>query len=183
MWHWNVPSKNQGFTLIEVLTVTIIISIVAAIAAPNLLGLLNRNRVNQGLTQLEGAIKEAQRQAIRTGKSCTITLDTANNNISGGCLLNTRDLNENLEIGTNLDENGTTDEHDIDFSAKGNMVFDIGSAEVYQGAIFVVYMSNGTTQQKCLVVESILGSVRTGDYIGSTPETPTLETGANPNCD
>ena len=75
MWHWNVR-KNQGFTLIEMLATAIIIGIVAAISAPNLLGLLNRNRVNQGLVQLEGAIKEAQRQAIRNGKTCKIKLTT-----------------------------------------------------------------------------------------------------------
>ncbi len=163
MWHWNVHSKNQGFTLIEILTVAIIIGIVSAIAAPNFLGLLNRNRVNQGLTELEGAINEAQRQAIRTGKSCTITLDTVNNSISGGCLLSTRNLNENLEIATNLTNNGTANNHDIDFSGKGNTS--------NSGAIFVLYMTNGTTQQKCFVIDNTLGAMRTGDYTGDVTET------------
>ncbi len=161
MWHLNVR-KSQGFTLIEMLATGIIISIVAAIAAPNLLGLLNRNRVNQGLAELEGAIKEAQRQAIRNGKSCTIKINAANNNIindpTDGCLLSTRNLNENLDITTNVANNGTANNYDIVFSGKGNTS--------NNGAIFVIYMSSGTNQQKCFVIDNSLGVMRTGDYTG-----------------
>ena len=57
---------NQGFTLIEMLVTIIIIGVIASLAAPNFLGLLNQSRVKDGLAQVEGAIKEAQRQAIRT---------------------------------------------------------------------------------------------------------------------
>ena len=177
MWRLNVR-KSQGFTLIEMLATGIIISIVAAIAAPNLLGLLNRNRVNRGLAEFEGAIKEAQRQAIRNGKSCTITINAANNNIvnapTDGCLLSTRNLSENLEITTNIDNNGTTDNYDIVFSGKGNMVFEISGTEVNSGAIFVIYMPSGTNQQRCFVVDSSLGSVRTGEYTGSPTGTLNL---------
>ena len=161
MWHLNVR-KSQGFTLIEMLATGIIISIVAAIAAPNLLGLLNRNRVNQGLAELEGAIKEAQRQAIRNGKSCTIKINAANNNIindpTDGCLLSTRNLNENLDITTNVANNGTANNYDIVFSGKGNTS--------NNGAIFVIYMSSGTNQQKCFVIDNSLGATRTGEYTG-----------------
>ncbi|MDJ0577944.1 MAG: prepilin-type N-terminal cleavage/methylation domain-containing protein [Xenococcaceae cyanobacterium MO_234.B1] len=157
MWHWNVR-KSQGFTLIEMLATAIIISIVAAIAAPNLLGLLNRNRVNQGLAELEGAIQEVQRQAIRSGKSCTVTIDTSDNDITGGCLLSTRNLNENLDITTNVANNGTANNYDIVFSGKGNTS--------NNGAIFVIYMSSGTNQQKCFVIDNSLGATRTGEYTG-----------------
>ena len=34
--------KDKGFTLIEVITVVIIVGVLAAISAPNFLGLLNR---------------------------------------------------------------------------------------------------------------------------------------------
>ncbi|MDJ0533853.1 MAG: prepilin-type N-terminal cleavage/methylation domain-containing protein [Xenococcaceae cyanobacterium MO_207.B15] len=166
MWHWNVR-KNQGFTLIEMLATVIIIGIVAAISAPNLLGLLNRNRVNQGLTELEGAIKEAQRQAIRSGEGCTVTINTSNKSITGGCLLSTRDLDENLDITTNV--TGTANNYDIVFSGKGNTS--------NSGAIFVIYMSSGTDQQKCFVIDNTLGAMRTGDYTGN----PTATLNVN-NC-
>ena len=63
MWHLNVR-KSQGFTLIEMLATGIIISIVAAIAAPNLLGLLNRNRVNQGLAEADLVPRSAKLTAF-----------------------------------------------------------------------------------------------------------------------
>ncbi len=86
--------RNSGFTLIEMLVTIIIVGVIAAISAPNLAGLLNRYRVNSALEEVEGAIKEAQKQAMRSGKSCTITINTVSKAISGGCLLSTRNLND-----------------------------------------------------------------------------------------
>ena len=57
---YNARKHNSGFTLIEMLIVTVIIGVIAAIAAPNLLGLLNRNRVNQAARQVEGALRESK---------------------------------------------------------------------------------------------------------------------------
>ena len=160
MWHLNVR-KSQGFTLIEMLATGIIISIVAAIAAPNLLGLLNRNRVNQGLAELEGAIKEAQRQAIRQGKSCRVNIDTSTNTISAyidppsvpptNCLLSTREISSDITIRTNLP--GST----ILFSSKGSTT----------NSGTVVVSSDSTDTQKCFVISLGLGIMRTGEYTGT----------------
>ncbi len=46
------------------LAAVIIIGIVAAIAAPNLLGLLNRNRVNQGLAEADLVPRSAKLTAF-----------------------------------------------------------------------------------------------------------------------
>lgn len=157
MWHWNVR-KSQGFTLIEMLAVTVIIGIVAAIAAPNLLGLLSRNRVNKSLTELEGAIKEAQRQAIRQGKSCRVDIDTSTNTISAyidtdpstNCLLNTREISNDITIRTNLP--GST----IVFSGKGSTT----------NSGTVVVSADNTDTQKCFSISLGLGIMRTGEYKG-----------------
>ncbi|NJK55701.1 MAG: type II secretion system protein [Pleurocapsa sp. SU_5_0] len=162
---YNARKSNSGFTLIEMLVVFIIIGVIAAIAAPNFLGLLNRNRVNDAAQQVEGALKEAQRQAMRQGKQCTINIDTTNKIISNptttpptnGCLLSSR----NLDL-VQLNSNTTS----IVFSGKGNIS---GTAPV-----FVVSMPNGTSQRKCVVLEGVLGTLRSGDYdsTGTIPATP-----------
>ena len=53
-------NSDRGFSLFEMLTVVILIGILAAIAAPNFLGLLSRYQVEEALNTLEGAIKESQ---------------------------------------------------------------------------------------------------------------------------
>ncbi|GBD52366.1 prepilin-type N-terminal cleavage/methylation domain-containing protein [Microcystis aeruginosa NIES-298] len=64
--------KNQGFTLLEILVALAIAGILAALTGPNLLAWLNSNRVQQATDAIQLALEDAQRQAIRRGKSCTI---------------------------------------------------------------------------------------------------------------
>jgi prepilin-type N-terminal cleavage/methylation domain-containing protein len=46
---YNVHRKsNKGFTLVEMIVTVIIVGVIASIAAPNLLGLLNQSRVKDG---------------------------------------------------------------------------------------------------------------------------------------
>ena len=160
---------DKGFTLIEMITVVIIVGIVASIAAPNFLGLLNRNRVNEATGQIEGALKEAQKQAIRQGKSCSITIDDSTKTItntvgSTGCLLSNRDLNDSIQLNVSR----TT----IVFSGKGNISIDDTDANL-RTPVFVVSMNNGTDKRGCVVIENSFGAVRTGDYTtGTIPDPP-----------
>ena len=161
MLPYNARKSSSGFTLIEMMVTTIIIGVIAAIAAPNFLGLLNRNRVNQAAQQIEGALKEAQRQAMRRGSQCTISISEANDAITnptagGGCLLSNRVLDDLIELNTNTPT--------ITFSGKGNIT---GAAPV-----LVVSIPNGTDLQRCVVIDSLLGSQRAGEYSGTIPATP-----------
>ncbi|MGV2831617.1 pilus assembly FimT family protein [Myxosarcina sp. GI1(2024)] len=163
----SVRKRNTGFTLIEMIVTAIVVGVIAAIASPNLLGLLNRNRVNSALGEVEGAIKEAQRQAIRNGNTCTVNIDDSSDGIQdddgvfGGCLLSNRDLDENVRLNSNV----TT----VSFSHKGT---------TNTSAVLVVSMANGTNQQRCMVVSPGIGIMRTGDYTGDP--TGTLDEN---NCD
>lgn len=147
---------DRGFTLMELMIVITIVSIIAAIAAPNLLGFLNRNQVNEALEKLVGAIKETQRQAMRQGKLCRVNINTNTQVITGnptGCLLSDRTIKDSIDIRTNL----TGSPPNIAFSHKGSTT-KMGT---------IVLSSDDTDLQKCFVIALGTGITRTGDYTGS----------------
>ncbi len=156
--------NNSGFTLIETLVTAVIIGIIAAIAAPNLLGLFSHNRVKEAIATINGAIKETQRQAIRQGKQCEVKINKTTNIISGDptdCLLQQREINNSINIRAN-DSLGTLDTASISFSAKGTTT----------SAGTIVVSSDTTDTQKCFVISLGLGITRTGDYTGAKTDDP-----------
>lgn len=85
-----------GYTLIETLTIALVVGVLAAVAAPNLAGMLDAVKVDQSVTELRSSFQDAQRQAIRKNKPCTVQLSSRrsshyNNQLSeptvgGNCL-------------------------------------------------------------------------------------------------
>lgn len=162
--------QNLGFSLWETIVTVIILGILSAIAAPSLIGLYYQTQVKSSLRQVEGAIREAQWQAIRKGKKCKIklaqisingksrnTITIVTNSDPGesssnyqGCLLSDRILPETVDIITNIP--GATNK--ITFSYQGNTPS--------SGTIAI--SAAGTDTKKCLVISNGLGIIRTGNY-------------------
>ncbi|MEL6439454.1 MAG: prepilin-type N-terminal cleavage/methylation domain-containing protein [Cyanobacteria bacterium J06621_8] len=164
MLPYPVRKPEKGFTLIEIIVVTIIVGIIGAIAIPSFFALLNRNRVNQAIGEIEGALREAQNRATRNGRSCQISINAATNTISNTgandtCLLTTRNINTDFTLATSRPN--------ITFSGKGNI------ALAPQVPVIVLADPNGgSNQQSCVVIENSLGSIRTGEYTGTIPAIP-----------
>ena len=78
MLHSNVRRTDRGFTLIEFIVILMIVGILSAISVPSFLGMLNRNKVNNALAQVQGALQEAQTEARRRSKRCTVGLSSSN---------------------------------------------------------------------------------------------------------
>lgn len=172
---WNVPKKESGFTLVEMLAVTIIVGVVSAIAVPNLLGQLYKARITDGVASIKGAIEEAKKQAVRNSRSCSITI--ADNGAgrftiqttagSNQCLLENRTLPEDVTVAIS----DSVDE--ITINSKGNIDYTNGGADTSSSPReFTVSHSNlGTSNEKCVRLEGLFGDVQTGIVQGGTCNT------------
>ena len=181
--------KNQGFTLLEILVALAIAGILAALTGPNLLAWLNRNEVQQATDAIQLALEDAQRQAIRRGKSCTInftnptgTGPTVYSQITAteaGCLVatntNASSLNlpeEIFMVVKNFPLQGGTP--GVQFSFRGHvprLTFD----PPQNRAIIVLYPAADASaapypnqEKKCIVIASLLGIVKQGTYTGTS---------------
>jgi len=150
---------NQGFTLIEVLIVLFIFGILSSFAAPSFLAMKERSQVNDALNTVQGALREAQTEAIRKSKNCNITLSATTITSSNGCLITgDRTLPPGVVMAAS---NGNT----INYGIRGNTTF---TNPTLTTQTIGVYLSNGAGKQKCLQVSSPLGIIRTGIYDPTT---------------
>ena len=180
--------KNQGFTLLEILIALAITGILASLTLPNLLAWLNSNRVQQATDAIQSALQDAQKQAIRRGRSCRINFTdgtgtnptvyrqiTAN---EAGCLVATNTNAGSLTLPqevfmvvNNFPLQGGIP--GVQFSFRGH-VSGLTFVPPNGPAIIVLYpAANATTapypnqERKCLVIVSLLGIVKQGTYNGN----------------
>lgn len=72
-------SPARGYTLAEILVALVLIGIGAALAAPNLISWSHRQKMRSAVGIVQGALEDAQRQAIRLGKKCTVQIEGSRN--------------------------------------------------------------------------------------------------------
>ncbi|MDJ0635020.1 MAG: type II secretion system protein [Xenococcaceae cyanobacterium MO_188.B29] len=179
MQRYNVRNQNKGFTLTEMIVTVIVAGVIAAITAPSLVGWFNRNQINEAQRQVESALKEAQRQAIRRGKSCSVKINTTNNTISisdssydNGCLLSQRNVGESTLVGGDtVSLKANSNPVTISFTHKGNT----SSQEV------IVIESSLSSAKKCVAIAEGIGRIKTGTYTGNLNTTLTRDSCSSAN--
>ena len=151
MLHSNA-NKDLGFTLIELLVVLAIAGIALAMAIPSSIAAINRAKLAQSTDIVVASLQEAQIEAIRRNKSCTLTLDKAAGKIVGqqGCLLSgDRMLPENIA----LDYTGAAGE--IKYGIRGNTT---------TNKSILLKVKDNLTNVRCLTISAPLGIIRLGSY-------------------
>ena len=179
--------KNQGFTLLEILVALAITGILAALTLPNLLAWLNRNKVQEATDSIQSALQDAQKQAMRRGRICTInftngtgTNPTVYSQIrasEAGCLVmaNAGSLNlpqEVFMVVRNFPTLGSSP--GVQFSFRGHVPGLTFTPRENQAIIVLYPAANASAapypnqERKCLVMASLLGIVKQGTYTGTS---------------
>ena len=174
MLPWIAHKSSSGFTLTEMGVTALIVGILAAASGPSFYDLYLRSQTAQAFDETFGAIQEAQTQATKFGKTCTIAIDISNKTIEvddpvndRGCLINNRELPDTVSINSNrIVSPGNTVE--ISFNYEGAPGFTSPQT-------IVVYDNravNGTPLKQCVVISAGIGLMRVGNYDGDATAAP-----------
>jgi prepilin-type N-terminal cleavage/methylation domain-containing protein len=151
MLHSNA-SKDLGFTLAESLIVVAIVGILVAIAIPSLKAAIDRANLAQATDLVVGSLHQAQREAMRRDRGCTLTLDKDSRKIVGdrGCLLSG---DRYLPASISIDYTGSAG--DIQYGIRGNTT---------ANKTVILSVRDSPRNTRCLTISAPLGIVRLGTY-------------------
>ncbi|MTZ14242.1 prepilin-type N-terminal cleavage/methylation domain-containing protein [Pseudomonas sp. JL972] len=132
--------KDQGFTVVELLTTLALLAIIASIALPALADLIAYNRQQALLTQVQEAVQNARTKAVLHRQTIVLcgTQDATNcsNNWSDGWLTRSETSQEVLHV-TEL--SGADELHWSSFGGQRIRFFENGTSPTSNGRFFQCY--------------------------------------------
>lgn len=161
-------SPQRGFTLLEVVIVSVIVAVLSVIAVPNLIASMRQATVDRTFSHLRWALEEAKVNANRLSTSCTVTIASDGTQVTGspsGCILEIIAIDSSIvSVTTGNFEPLTSSTNTINFTYTGKTndarTFWIARKDYGNNII--------NHSAKCIVVSSI-GMIRTGIYNPSAP--------------
>jgi prepilin-type N-terminal cleavage/methylation domain-containing protein len=168
---------DNGFTILELLVVVIMLGILSSIAAPGWLGFINRQRVRTVNDRVFQSLRLAQSEAKRTKGNVTITFNnpaTDPPTVTFDPPLPTGGQTQTLNAGGEIKPGTiqlTFSKPDSTDPKKSSLTFD------YQGnpdkTSFIVAVSPVVGGGKqCAIVETLIGGMRTADQATDCPTLP-----------
>ncbi|MEC4983492.1 MAG: prepilin-type N-terminal cleavage/methylation domain-containing protein [Oscillatoria sp. PMC 1068.18] len=169
----------QGYTLLEILVVVVIVGILSAIAAPSWLEFLNRQKLNAGVDRIYWAMRSAQSNAKRDKITWQVSFREENSIVQWSVHpaesqifipddLQWNNLNQDLEIYKDKNNKGvcettlaqptrscpTIGPWRVQFNYKGNPNGQIGQITLTN--------KNSSKLQRCVYVSTLIGNLRNG---------------------
>jgi prepilin-type N-terminal cleavage/methylation domain-containing protein len=166
-------SIQQGFTLLELLIVIVMIGILSAIATPSILAEFARTKLNNSLEIVQSSLELAQTEAIKKSKSCDVTfvntVVTDDDKITTGCNAGLSGNASKLQEGVTIDfaNSSLPSSNKITYSFRGTTLANNSAAAT------ITLSATNTSFKRCLKIEPGLGLITTGNYEG---------TGASATC-
>ncbi|NEQ99964.1 MAG: prepilin-type N-terminal cleavage/methylation domain-containing protein [Cyanothece sp. SIO2G6] len=150
-----------GFSILEIIVVVAIIGVLAAIAAPSWLTLVNRQRLGSARDEVLQAIRSAQGAAKQTRRPELLEFD-----VSGdlprveGIELGSGNLEPNM-IAMTVTDGAGNDISDIEFDQHGAISQINNNPDALNWPIkIVITTSSGVGPKRCIFVDSLLVSTR-----------------------
>ncbi len=170
--------NNRGISLIETVVIVVIIGLIASIAVPSWIGLVNNQRIRAASTNALSALRLAQAGARRENLPWTIRFRTNNGRVQWTAYRSTdpstswawTDLTDDadlIEINTaNTNLSADNGEYLISFAFNGQV---FGTTTLPQRITFRPVNNTSSNAQRCLRVETLLGatSLNSGDACNS----------------
>ncbi|HEY9629589.1 MAG: prepilin-type N-terminal cleavage/methylation domain-containing protein [Oscillatoriophycideae cyanobacterium NC_groundwater_1537_Pr4_S-0.65um_50_18] len=155
--------STSGYTLVEMITVLVIIGVLAAIAAPGWLAFMNTRRANAARDQISQVLRQTQAQALRSKQAQTVVFNVAAAPPSITALGLT-DAIGNGQLSANMvslqAKNGATNIASLEFDSNGN----IKSPTLdQQGLKITVTVPPTTGVKRCVIVQTLLGAMRSAN--------------------
>lgn len=159
--------STAGFTLAENLVIVVMIGIMAAFTIPSYLSWVNNKRVDDSVVRLEGALREAQSEAIKRSRACSVEV-TATEVLSGEAPDPTKPDERQERCLITGDRVLPVENSPVVITGSNTVRFTYRGTTNAQ-ASFLIYNTDGTAKMRCIVVSDILGIIRTGNYAGANP--------------
>jgi prepilin-type N-terminal cleavage/methylation domain-containing protein len=160
--------SNRGFSLLEMLTVVVIIGVLFAIAAPGWAAFANHQRANNARDQILQTLRMAQFDASRSHQGQSLFINTTadpptlmvrpTSAITGG----TAQPLGNGQYGTGTVGLQTTGNlTQIDFANDGSL-----SSNLTLPLTLTVSAPSGSSTKSCVIIDTLLGAMRTNSGSG-----------------
>ncbi len=149
--------------------VAIISSVLAALMMPSMVGMMRKNSLQSSANQVIGALREAQRSAMRNGQTCTVNISStgvsSTNTSTNTCITSPVTLGSGTQLSL---PSGSTFSLPLSlaFSYKGNPSSTGMSSSTE--LILIIESPNSTVQRRCVAISAGIGIMRPGTYSGTT---------------
>lgn len=178
-------NNSKGFTLLEMMIVVMLVGIMGAIAVPSFMAMNNTRTVNDAVEKAQGALQEAQVQAMRKSQSCSVKLVKIGQKINTtdttsvttpvlrgnppSCLITGDRTLTGIVLDHNVSANSNNNQAplEITFDYKGRTNAITSDRKVF----FSVLNTSG--QAKCITISKGIGLFRIGKKSGTDDCTTT----------